>query len=107
MTPTIWKTVTTARLLAMAGTLPEIRRSKQPVVIWGLGVSGQVEVELLQQVSGGPPVKSLKSSTPQHSRLVIIWSHRTVTLFSVPAKKTNNYSTEHLETIELSPEVTL
>ena len=85
MTPTIWKTVTTARLLAMAGTLPEIRRSKQPVVIWVLGGSGQVRVALLQQEPGAPPVKSVKSSTPQHSRLVMIWFHRRVTLFSVPA----------------------
>ena len=89
ITPTIWKTVTTARLLAMAGTLPEIRRSKQPVVIWAVGGAGQETVELLQQVRGEPPVKSLKSSTPQHSRLVMIWSHRTVTLFPSPTKQTN------------------
>ena len=90
-----WKSTTTARLLAMAGILPLTRRGKQPLSICKGSVpvvgSGQlaspVTVELnasSMQQEAGTLAKSLKLLTPQHSRLVIIWSQRMVTLFAGP-----------------------
>ena len=62
-----WNRATTARLLAMAGTLPRKRMEKQPVSICAVGVSGHAPASVVltpgaavsrQQLAGTPAGKS-------------------------------------------------